>query len=344
MPEEKTTKKQESAENHKTDSEAKESGDKAGNNKKKFYKKTWFWLVLILGLAVVGVGIFLLIFFSAQSKNKKAVLNGWNDITKESNSLASIGEGVNGKESFDKYNSELQKFSGNVKDAKINTSKLSFKGQDVQRYEKFLDDYSTYTARSAELANKINDYTESDNTKLKELSAVAKSSASDARSNIKYLTQSMPDNAFQIQDVLTTANKAILAKELSIQAQQQAAQAQSAKDKADKTAVENNTGNYLNAFIAGNAATMRRYMTSAYQAEYDFNQISAEARNVVYPASFRILTVTKTDDTHYKSQANVLYKYRDGSGQYTVGNELNLVYDSGSATWLVNSVREGSAY
>jgi hypothetical protein len=314
------------------------------SNKKKLYKKTWFWLILVLGLAVIGVGVFLFIFFGAQSKNKKTVTNGWNDIVKESNSLASTGEGVNNKESFEKYNAELQKFSGNVKDAKINASKLSFKGQDVQRYEKFLEDYSSYTGRSAELAGKINDYTEADNNKLKELSVVAKSSAGDARNNIKYLTQSMPDSAFTIQDVLTTANKAILAKELSIQAQQQAVQAQSAKDKADKTTVENNTGNFLNAFIAGNAATMRRYMTSAYQAEYDFNQLSAESRNVVYPASFRILTVTKTDDNRYKSQANVLYKYRDGSSQYTVGNELNFVYDSGSATWLVNSMREGPAY
>ena len=238
----------------------------------------------------------------------------------------------------------FRSLNASVKDKKINISKLSFKGQDVQRYEKFLDDYGNYTNLSAEMGNKIADYTEADNAKLLELSKIASDSSNDVRNNVKYLTQSMPESAFKIQEVLTTANKVILAKELSVQAQQKAAEAQSAKDKADKTAVENTTGNFLNAFIAGNAANMRRYMTSAYQAEYDFNQLSAEARNVVYPASFRILNITKVDDTKYKSQANVLYKYRDGSGQYTVGNELNLTYDSASASWLVNSVRETSAF
>ena len=323
--------------------EANKTTEKSKPNKK-FYKKAWFWLVVVGGLALAGLAIFLAIFYSAQSKNKQVVKSGWSDMVSQSSALASLGEGIADKAAFDKYNTELQKLNASVKDKKINASKLSFKGQDVQRYEKFLDDYGNYTNRSAELANKIADYTDADNAKLQELSKVANDSSNDVRNNVKYLTQSMPESAFKIQDVLTSANKVILAKELSVQAQQKAAEAQSAKDKSDKTAVENTTGNFLNAFIAGNAANMRRYMTSAYQAEYDFNQLSAESRNVVYPASFRILNITKVDDTKYKSQANVLYKYRDGSGQYTVGNELNLTYDSASASWLVNSVRETSAF
>lgn len=311
---------------------------------KKLYKKAWFWLVILLSVIGLGVAVFAFIYFSAQSRNKQSVTSGWGDIVKQSNVMSSVGEGVNDKDSFDKYNVELQKLNATVKDKKINAEKLSYQNQDVQKYRKFLDDFGAYTEQASEYANKINDYTETNNTKLKELSVVAKDSSNNVRSGIKYLNESMPESAFKIQDVLANANKIILAKELSIQAAQKAAEALSAKDKADRTAVENNTGNYLNAFIAGNASTMRRYMTSAFQAEYNFGQIAPDARTIVYPASFRILTVSKVDSNNYKSQANVLYKYRDGSGQYTVGNELNLIYDSASASWLVNSVREGSAY
>ncbi len=332
-----------SHEEQKEDAQEPQSHNKAPQ-KKKFYKKAWFWLTVVLGLLVIGLGVFLIIYFGSQSTNKKTVTSGWGDIVRQSNVLGSLGEGVNDKDSFDKYNVELQRLNSVVKDKKINVKKLSFKGQDVQRYEKFLEDFGTYVNSSSEFAAKINDYTESDNEKLRISSLTAKDSSDNARSNIKYLNESMPDAAFKIQDVLTTANKVILAKELSIQAEQKAAEAQSAKDRADKTAVENATGNYLNAFIAGNAATMRRYMSSAFQAEYDFNQVSDSARAIVYPASFRILNVIKVDGSKYKTQANVLYKYRDGSGQYTVGDELNLIYDNPSAAWLVNSVREGSAY
>lgn len=324
------------------DNPLQQKSSKSGS--KKFYKKAWFWLLMVLAIIGFGSGVFAYIYFSAQARNKQTVTAGWGDIVKQANVMSSVGEGVNDKESFDKYGLELQKLNANVKDKKINAEKLSYQNQDVQIYRKFLDDFGNYTNQASEYANKITDYTEANNVKLTELSVAAKDSSNNVRNSIKYINESIPELAFKIQDVLTNANKLILAKELSIQAAQKAAEALSAKDKSDRTSVENNTGNYLNAFIAGNASSMRRYMTTAFQTEYNFSQINADARTIVYPASFRILTVSKVDSSNYKSQANVLYKYRDGSGQYTVGNELNLIYDSSSASWLVNSVREGSAY
>lgn len=343
MPEEKNSKKTTEGHNNPSEVSEKENSQVPKTNKK-FYKKAWFWLVIVLGVIGVGLVAFFAIYFSAQNTNKKAVSTGWDDIAKQANALALLGTSVNDKTSFDKYALELKNLNSSVADKSGNVQKLRFPNNDVEKYSKFLAEYGSYTSRATSLADKINDYTESDNDKLKELSEVAKLSAKDARDNIKYLSSSMPDDAFKIQDVLSSANKTILSKELSIKAQEQAAQAQSAKDKADKSAVEANTGNYLNAFIAGNAAKMRQYMTAAYQAEYNFNQLTAESRAFVYPASFRILTTTKVDSSNYKVQANVLFKYRDGSSQYTIGDELNFVYDSGSASWLVNSVKEGSAF
>lgn len=311
---------------------------------KKIYKKPWFWLVILLALIGLGLAIFAFIYLSAQSRNKQAVVSGWSDVVRESKTLSVLGDAVVDKDSFDKYKTQLQKINSTISDKKINSNKLTFKAQDVQRYDKFLVDFGKYTNDSAAFADKIADYTDADSEKLKAQSVTAKDSATDVRNNVKYLSESMSDGAFKIQEVLATGSKSILSKELAIKAAEQAQAAQSAKDKADKASVETATGNYFNAFIAGNAAQMRQYMTSAYQAEYDFNQLSASAREFVYPASFRILLTTKIDGNNYKVQANLLYKYRDGSSQYTVGNELNFIYNSGSASWLVNSIKEGAAF
>ena len=151
---------------------------------KKFYKKAWFWLTVVLGLLVTGLGVFLIIYFGSQSTNKKTVTSGWGDIVRQSNVLGSLGEGVNDKDSFDKYNVELQRLNSVVKDKKINVKKLSFKGQDVQRYEKFLEDFGTYVNSSSEFAAKINDYTESDNEKLRISSLTAKDSSEIGRAHV----------------------------------------------------------------------------------------------------------------------------------------------------------------
>lgn len=330
------------SENKELELDAKPQASKS--SKKKIYKKPWFWVAIAIAIIGLGLAIFAFIYLSAQSRNKQAVSSGWTEIVKESKTLSGLGEVVVDKDSFDKYKAQLQKLNNTVADKKINEKKLNFRAQDVQRYDKFLEDFGKYTSDSVGYADKIADYTDADAEKLKALSVKAKDSAADVRNNTKYLSESMPDGAFKIQEVLTIGSKAILSKELAIKAAEQAQAAQTAKDKADKAAVETATGNYYNAFIAGNAAQMRLYMTAAYQAEYDFNQLSASAREFVYPASFRTLLTTKVDANNYKVQANVLYKYRDGSSQYTVGNELNFVYDAGSASWLVNSIKEGTAY
>jgi len=85
-------------------------------------------------------------------------------------------------------------------------------------------------------------------------------------------------------------------------------------------------------------------MTEGFQKEYDYNQLTSSSRSYVYPASFRILSIMKIDDNNYKVQANVLFRSRDGSSQYTLGQELNNIFDSSSSKWLVNSIREGNSF
>ena len=58
--------------------------DKKPKINKKFYKKAWFWLVVVGGLALAGLAIFLAIFYSAQSKNKQVVKSGWSDMVSQS--------------------------------------------------------------------------------------------------------------------------------------------------------------------------------------------------------------------------------------------------------------------
>ncbi len=312
--------------------------------KKKLYKRPWFWVTLALSIVGIGIIIFLSIYSMAQNSNKQIITNGWSDIIKKANTLNTLADKVEDRASFDTYNSELQKLDTTISDKKSATQNLKYKAQDAQLYENFLSDFNKYTQASLEYSNKIIDYTKENSDSLKDLSATAKDSSDKLKDNTKYLSDSMPAQVFSIQDTLSKANKAILAVELSTKTLELATQAQTAKDIADKKAVEVDTNNYLNAFIAGNAATMRRYMTDAYQREYDFNQLTPASRASSYPASYRILTNQKVDQAQYKLEVNMLFKFRDGSGQYIVGYGMNMVYNASSASWLVDSVKEGSGF
>ncbi len=317
---------------------------KDSDKNKKFYKKPLFWISLALALIGLGLAIFAGIYFMAQSKNKQVVLSGWNGIIDSNKTLQGLSVKVENQESFDVYTAELKKLNSKIDENKSKAQKLSFKNTDVKRYQIFLNDYSSYISESVKYADKINDYTQEDSDKLKDMGFVAKNSSTDLKSNTSYLKDEMPTSSFEVQNVLFEANKVILTNALASKAKQLAEQAATAKDLADKKAAENTAGSFLNAFLAGNAPLMRQYMTEAYQKEYDFNQLTAEARTTTYPASFRILSNQKVDDVKYKDQANVLFKYRDGSSQFTVGYEMNIIYDATSQRWLVNSIKEGNSF
>lgn len=310
---------------------------------KNIYKKPWFWLLLIFAAIGTGLLIFAGIYLSAQSKNKQVISDGWFTIYEKNKSLSELGQKVDSQETFDSYKEELKKLNSSVDEKKYAAQKLSYKARDTKLYENFINEYSVYTSRSVELANKIDEYTEENNEKLIILSTNAKNSAEEFKNNVKYVKDSLPQTSFEIQNILSEGNKIVLANQLSIKAKQLAEQAATAKDLADKKLVENTAGNFLNAFLAGNAPQMRQYMTEAYQKEYDFNQLTAESRKTTYPASFRIINNQKIEDGKYRVQANVLFKFRDGSSQFTVGYEMNVIYDTNQSKWLINSIKEGSS-
>jgi hypothetical protein len=312
--------------------------------KKPIFKKPLFWLAITLSIIGIGLAIFAAIFLSSQSANKKAISDGWFAIVEKNKTLSQLAEKVENQQAFDAYSSELKKLNILVDEKKYSAQKLKYKQADAKRYDNFLNDYQSYINDSIKNADNIKEFSESARDNLKSKSEQAKNSASELKSNTKYLKEDLPASTFLVQDVLFEANKVILTSELSAKARLLAEEQATAKDASDKKAVENTAGNFLNAFLAGNAPLMRQYMTEAYQKEYDFNQLTPEARATTYPASFRIISNQKVETAKYKVQANVIFKFRDGSSQYIVGYELNVIYDSPQSKWLVNSSREGSSF
>lgn len=313
-------------------------------NKKEFYKKPLFWIIILLSITLIAILAFLAFYLFNQSKNKQAVLKGWNNTVQSANKLSDLESKIQDQQTFDAYDAELKKIRDSLNTDKENSEKLKMTGDDVRRYQAFIDNYKNYIDSGIVAADKIKDFEQTEFDKLKDKSIIARNFSDELKNNINYLKEQMPVVAFQVQDALLKSNKAILENELTSKTRQLAQSAASAKDSAGNQKVESSANGFLNAYLNGNAPLMRQYMTEGFQKEYDYNQLTPSARSYVYPASFRIITNLKIDDTKYKVQANVLFRNTDGSGQYTVGQELNFIYDSNSLKWLINSIRESNSF
>ena len=328
----------------KVQTNAEEVDPQISKPKVRLYKKFSFWLILISAIVLLGLVVLGGIYISNQNNNKKLIKEGWGSIVRKSESLVSLSEKVQDKETFENYIIELKNLTLLVSDSKLAAEKLKQGAQDAQLYKIFLNDFYAYTTDSLDHANRISDFTDSNAEALKANSLISKDSSETLKNSTKYLTESMPDGAFDIQSLLSRISKVLLVKDLAIKSKELAEQDKSAKDMADKKLVEASIDGYMSNFLIGNAAKIRQYMTEEYQKEFDFSQLTAQAREYSYPSGFRVLSTQKSDGGKYKSEANIIYKLRDGSSQYTVGNEINLVYNADTASWLVNSIRESSGY
>lgn len=340
--EKKVIEKPEDTTNTSTTEATEPAGDKKPVGPKKFYKRVWFWLLVVAGVVLIALGVFFGIRVSQQNKNKQIISQGWHDLVLETNNVTVLADKVKDQESFNAYSTELHKLDNMIDDKEYAAQKLAGSYDDVKSYKTYLTDFNRYITDSAHFSDNVASFTNADNDQLTDLSKTAKEADSAVKQSAKYLTENINQKIYDTQQVLTTTRDDIVAKAAADKAKQAQAQADAAADAKNQTAVQQNVSAYLDGFIAGNAATMRLYMTPGFQNEYDFNQLTPEARQYTYPTSYRLLTTKKVDATNYTVQANVVFKNRNDAGQYTVGYQFGVLNSGGK--WLVNNEKQGSSY
>ncbi len=314
---------------------------------KPIYKKPKFWI----GIAAIAIGVVSitlgLIYRNNVLKNQQTISDGWHVVVAESNTTIVLGDQIKTPDQYTEYSKQLHKFAQILNDNKYSAEKMPTflsNGKAVAEYKGFLDRFNTYIANAATQSDTVSDLATSDIVQLDEQANSARDGANTLKSNNSFLNESMPDKIYLISATLDKVKNEIDTRKSEEKAAKDAAEAQKTKDAADVQTVQTNVNQYLTAFVAGNGSTMRKYMTQAFQNEFDFNQLTPESRATVYPASFRVITVKKQDDGNYKATANVLYKYHDNPSQYTNGYEYVLIPTTNSVGWLINTEKVGASY
>lgn len=306
---------------------------------KPFYKKPLFWILAITGLALIGALIFWVVTARKTTQNQQAIKSGWHlvvDGAKEVNSASA--NATQDQASFDSYSKKLNDYRSLIGDVKFKADQIkpsSSDKDDLTNYKNALNTLNDYIAEASNQSKNVAELTTADSTKLEELSDVAEKATNKFQDSAKFLSDKMPAEIFDIEKTLAEQNDKIEEAKLKEQEAQNAAAEATARDAADKTAVTNNITIFQQGFIAGNANQMRPVMTTGFQGEYNFNQLTPEQRQYQYPSSFRIINVTKQPDGTYKAQVNVLNKYIDNPNQYTQGYEYSVISQSGK--WLINN-------
>lgn len=300
---------------------------------------------IALGVIVVLLLAGLLMWRSRRmGYTKQFTIEGWHAVSVQSDEIAGI---TKGDPSLDKSNAlatSLRKLDGTMKDQKIALTLIPSLLNDrraLNSYGSFVDRMSAYTARITSMSDDVSAISEDDISTSQTLSTAAKDQTATTKKELSYLTENINDQLFQVDEYLASLKKLNDEAKAKAAAEVKSKKEQVAQDALDKQLVESTINGFMDGYISGDATKMKRYMTPDLVKEYNFDQLSADNRKYNYPASYRIVSNTKSGDVGYVVQVNVLYKYKnsesDATNQYTSSYTYTVVYVSSSGRWLINT-------
>lgn len=325
----------------KTKSTAEDQSTKPGLKRHVNKRNAWIAGGLIVLLVLAGL---LLWRNRRMNFTKQFTTQGWHAVSTQSDDIAGLTKGEANLDKTTSLSTALRKLDGTMKDQKINLSLIPLLLNDrhaLKVYGDFVTDMGAYSSQLASMGDDITAITDEDVTKADQLATAAEDQTATTKKELTYLSESINESLFKVGTYLESLKKLSDETKAKAAAEVKSKKQQTEQDALDKQLVESTITGFMDGYISGDATKMKRYMTPAFIAEYNFSLLSAENRKYTYPASYRVVSNTKSGDAGYAVQVNVLYKYKNDEGsttnQYTASYTYGVVYVTSSGRWLINT-------
>ena len=306
-----------------------------------WYMRPRFWGRMSLGfLLIIMVALAGVIWFSRSQDAQ--------DVQSRFLSLSQAAERVNSEASRASYDSIDPAYQALVDmDQKIDEAKHSNRPhwlgdtRLVQSLGKTLDDVRTYVDKAKAQAGDLSRVGSGDLDSLKSAATAAKLSVDDFKKSASGIDGNVPDDFYKLNERFDRLIKAHSDAEDTKKAAADAALSKEEQAKQDKADAEETASRWTQAYIAGNVADLKKYMTVQFTKEYDFGQVTSSYRSTNYPTSYRRVSTDKKGDQYEIVETISFITKSDYTADttYTTTYVFLISQDSSSKKWLVNSQR-----
>lgn len=310
-----------------------------------WYKRPKIWGVIAgVSLVLVGLGLIGMTLRNRQLA-QDFMSSDWRRLSAAADRVSVDAD----KATYDSFGTvetslgDMQDKLDDSADAQAKLPKLFTDAAALKHYSETTAQLREYTVAARKLAGDLGQATDSNLDDLKSLATKTKLSVDDAKKEISVLKEDFPDGYFTLSERMTTVISAHKANLSEADAKAEAAKSAADQAKQDKANAEEAMANWTQAFIAGNTTDMRKYMTTAFAAEYDFTQVSSSARKFNYPTTFRKVNTEKRGDQYEIIETVTFVTKSDYAPDttYTQNYILLMAQDGSTKQWLVNSQRYG---
>lgn len=305
-----------------------------------FYKNKIFWMSagLILMLVVVIGGIFYLRLKENQ-KFETGVKGVWQEVVDRTNGLNSMISSMDSMEDFETVALEVKNVNDLISEKENVIDKLETPSDYADGKKDLLDAFSLYSDYLEEIksaADNPSGFTNQDIEDAERISEDARNAFIRAYAKLDFIENKIEDSSYAIissfQSVREQYENELEAEERAkAEADREVQQQAENKAKAEATVTS-----FMNAYIAGNEAELKKYMTLAFQKEFNYADLSSDARLYSYPESFRVTTTEKESDTQFDIYGIELQVNRDSGSKWTINRHFAVLFVKSDNKWLID--------
>lgn len=317
-----------------------EEDKKPKKPKKPFYKRKSFIfftaLLIVAGATVVAV----LYLKSIEGQDYKNKVKGiWVDVAGETDNLDKEVSEMSKMEDFKKIGIKIKTIESITDDKKEQMDKLNTPDNYREGKEAFalaMSDYKDYLQVLRSATDNPSKMTNQDVEEIEKKSETAKISFSKMYTKFDFLDKKLSDDTYNIVIKFQEVRKDY-EEQLATEEQSKAEQDRKSKQETeDKAKVENIVTSFMNAYIAGKELDLKKYMTVAFQKEFNYADLSGDARMYSYPESFRITQTKKANDTQYDVYGRELQVNRESGSKWTINRHFAVIWVQSESKWLID--------
>lgn len=320
-------------------SDVKEKDEEQESNVPFYKNKVFIFFASFFVITSAIAGSILFLKMNESNKFKNDMLSIWGEVKKESGEINEKLTALNDYEGFAGVALEIKDSETVISEQKDKLNKLdapNYYNDGKEEMVKSLDAFIGYLQELRAQADNPTDMTDQDITDVERLSSEAKNKMISAYAKLNFITEKIPDEVYsavtKFKEVRDNYEKELAGEEQQkAEAERQTQEQQEAKARAEATVTS-----FMNGYIAGNQTEVKKYMTAAFQKEFNYADLSADARLYSYPESFRVTTVKKMSETQYDIYGRELQVNRDSGSKWTINRHFAVLYSASDNKWLID--------
>ncbi len=308
--------------------------------KPRWYKNPKF-IALGIGLILILVGGVILLGWRNRQAQSQWMSQSWQSLQQAADKVSQEAE-HSSYDSFDGVRTSLTDMQHKTEDVLAASQRqptLLVGSSDLKQFTGAVTALKDYNAKARAEADDLSKVDDQDLNELSSLGSKAKVTVEASRAEIPAMKEPIPDNYYKLSSRYKDVIEAHQTAEDEASAKDSATKSEAEQARQDQADAQEAVTRWTQAYVSGDVNAMKQYMTTGFNKDFNFTEVTGSYRQYNYPTTFRRISADKKSD-HFEIIESITFITKSdytADTNYSNNYTFYVTKDATTKKWLVNA-------